>query len=269
VKIVGPRQNPESSPSKSSRSSRPSECEGGPIPIRHPRGDAGRPTPFGSSHTNNTQAGAAKPNRPDGFETGSKPGRPIFRPGDGVVPGAYHACRGPGSGGTDKGGSNNVMLGNDSLPDGGGFFPEPGVGKPPSIFHRPPVNVGSIVTLLQRLLGEKPKPHPEAPVAGLAGGLTLPTEGGTTMPGKWHPIRPGEGHADNISKYEPLQPSTSLQPSASSPLRPPLSINTLARLLPQLFHPSVADGEGRRGTDRVRERHERPLTFVHIPRARE
>ncbi|QSQ21294.1 hypothetical protein JY651_39915 [Pyxidicoccus parkwayensis] len=263
MKIAGPRQIPESKPSK------PAECEGGPTPIRHHRGDAGRPTQLGGSHTNNTQLGYAKPKpTPDGFETGPKPGRPIFRPGTGVVPGAYHACRGPGSGGSDKGGSNNVMLGNDK-PPGGGFFPEPGVGKPPSIFHHPPVNVGSIVTLLQRLLGEKPKPHPEAPVAGLAGGLTLPTEGGTTMPGKWHPIRPGEGHADNISKYEPLQPSTSIQPSASSPLRPPLSINTLARLLPQLFHPSAADGEGRRGTDRVRERHERPLTFVHIPRARE
>lgn len=219
MKSVGPRQNPVPS-STTSKPAEPAELPrgtgtSGPQGWKNGHG-VGRPPKSGDSHGDNAQMGCDKkrPKKDDDFETAPKPlprlnpavlerlrgnKGPVAPTGRGYVP-----MRGPGVSASGKGSSDNVMLGNDRPGHGGGLFPEPG---------KPGVSVGSLATLLQRLLHVKPQPAAGL-AAGLVGGSQGPSTGGVP-PGKWLPIRPGGSSADNISKYEPME-GASLEASATS-----------------------------------------------------
>jgi hypothetical protein len=99
-----------------------------------------------------------------------------FLPGTGPVGGTeprMQPMRGPGS--SSRGGGDFVMLSkNDKSDFGGQKFP-----------------VNSIATLLRRLFPAKPPLGAATPQVGI-------TSPGVALDSKWKPIKPGDGHSDNV-----------------------------------------------------------------------
>lgn len=138
--------------------------------------------------------------------------------------------RSAGSSGSGRSHGDFVMMGHTKPIDlsGRGADKPGGAGKLPS---------GSLAALLQRLFQAMPKPA--APPA--QGGLTA----GGVLPGKWHPIKPGGGHADNVFKG-PFPAG----PSAGTPsIKPrPVTVGSLATLIPRLFTWNRGPAAGIEGT---------------------
>jgi hypothetical protein len=145
--------------------------------------------------------------------------------------GEYRILRGPGLITSGKRHGDNVMLGG-SGDDGTGLLPET-LTPPSEGAQAPAVPVGSLATLLQRLLEAKPQqPVAAAPAEG-GQGLTQ----GAEPPGKWSPIKVGSGHSDNVFRGPGLgnQDAPAQGVAAAPEPSSPVQVGSLATLLQRLF----------------------------------